>query len=75
MPASGDLQGDLPVHRVLGLQAGVAQVVNDDLRHGQIVFNDKNARVYDLSLRTPSSSQERSGAHSGAIARFFSRLS
>ena len=52
-PRRGDLQGGLPVHRVPGLQPGVAQVVHDDLRHGQVIFDNENACVHDPSLRTP----------------------
>jgi hypothetical protein len=30
----------------------VAQVVNDDFRHGQVIFNNENACVHSLSLGT-----------------------
>ena len=68
-------QGGLPVQRVPGLQACVAQVVHDDLRHGQVIFDNENACVHDSSVRTPGHHQERSVANSGGTAQYFFRLS
>jgi hypothetical protein len=56
-PRRGKLQRGPPVHRMPGFQASVAQVVHDNLRHGQVIFDNKNARVHNLSLRTPGSRQ------------------
>jgi hypothetical protein len=42
-----------------GLQPGVAQVVHDDLRHGQVIFDNKNSCVHPLSLRTPGGHKAR----------------
>jgi hypothetical protein len=53
----------------------VAQVVHDDLRHGQVIFHNENACVHDPSLRTPDSHREQSDAHSGITANHFFRLS
>jgi hypothetical protein len=38
---------------VPGVEPGVAQVAHDDLRHGQVIFDNENASVHEPSLRTP----------------------
>jgi hypothetical protein len=53
----------------------VAQVVHDDLRHGQVIFHNENSCVHDPSLRTSDDHQERPGANSGVIAIRFRGLS
>ena len=74
-PRRGKLQGSPPVRRMPGFQASVAQVVHDDLRHGQVVLDNKNACVHHLSLRTSDRHREQLGSHLGITSRYFFRLS
>jgi hypothetical protein len=50
----------------------VAQVVHDDLRHRQVIFDNENAFAHDPSLETPGGHLKRPSPHRRG---YFLRLS